>query len=83
MQGRPHFGRNERVVNRFRAAGDEQFVCPGDGEEQADRNAHEQDGELFQVTATEQRKLDQAFPIHLLSLHRLQRRDYVGIRSTH
>jgi hypothetical protein len=38
---------------------------------------------LFQITATQQRKLDQPFPIHLLSIHRFRLRDYVSNRSTH
>ena len=42
-------------------------------EEQPERNTHQQDGILFQITATQQRKLDQLFPIHLLSLHRRKR----------
>ena len=64
------FGLNERILNRFRAAGDKQFVGPGDSEKQPDRNAYQQDGIWFQITATQQRKLDQPFPIHLLSLQR-------------
>src|ERR1700674_774833 len=68
--GKRDFGLNERFVHSLRAAGDKQFVCPGDGEEQPERNAYQQDGILFQITATQQRKLDQPFPIHLLSLHR-------------
>src|SRR3954469_20825596 len=57
-------------VHSLRSAGDKQFVCPGDGEEQPERNAYQQDGILFPITATQQHKLDQPFPIHLLSLHR-------------
>src|SRR5258708_37101088 len=68
--GKRDFGFNERFVHSLRGAGDKQFVCPGDGEEQTERNAYQQDGILFQIAATQQRKLDQPFPIHLLSLHR-------------
>jgi hypothetical protein len=32
-----------------------------DGEEQSERYAYQQDGILFQITATQQRKLDQPF----------------------
>src|ERR1700733_2983435 len=64
------FGLNERIVNRLRAAGDKQFISPGDGEEQPERNAYQQDGILFHITATQQQKLDQPFPIHVLYLHR-------------
>src|SRR5580658_3963896 len=92
LVGKRDFGLNEGFVNLFRAAGDKQFVCPGDGEEQPDRNAYQQVAILFQITATQQRKLDQPFPIHLFSLpgrkwrcrsRILAPRDYVSIRSTH
>jgi len=46
------FSLNERFVHSLPAAGDKQFVCPGDGEEQAERNAYQQDGIWFQITAT-------------------------------
>lgn len=69
LVGKRDSGLNERVVNRFRAAGGKQFVCPRDGEEQPDQNAYQQDGILFQTTATLQRKMDQPFPLHLSFLH--------------
>jgi hypothetical protein len=30
---------------------DKQFVCPGDGEERPDRNAHQQDGAVWLIKA--------------------------------
>jgi hypothetical protein len=60
--------------------GDKQFVWPEDGEEQPERNAYQQDGILFQIAATQQRKLDQPFPVPLLSFRRKKRCSdtYVG-----
>ena len=53
---------NERVVHSLPPVGDKQLICTGDGEEQSERNAHQQDGIVFQATATQQRKPDQPFP---------------------
>ena len=65
--GKRDFGLHERVENGFRSAGDKQFVRAGDGEEQPDRNAHEQDGVLFQITVARQHKLDRSQTLQPLS----------------
>ena len=65
--GKRDFGLNERLVHSLPGAGDKQFVCPRDGEEQPERDAYQQDGIGIQITATQRSKLDQPFPIHLLS----------------
>jgi len=62
--------KTSRIFHSFRAAGNKQFVCPGDGKEQPERYAYQQNGIWLQITASQQRKLDPPFPIHLLSLHR-------------
>ena len=41
------FGGNEAIVHPFQPAGGKQFVRPGDGEKQPDRNADQQDRILF------------------------------------
>jgi hypothetical protein len=56
--GKRDFGLNERFVRSSGASGDKHFVCPGDGKEQPERNSYQQDGILFQITATQQRELD-------------------------
>jgi hypothetical protein len=65
-QAEPGVPFSAHVPTATRWASIMQFVCPGDGEEQPDRNAHQQDGILLQTTAAQQRKLDQKSisPLH-------------------